>query len=356
MTESELMDPTSTLRRIIAGEDISRSEMRSMMGSFMDGALTEIEKAALLVALATKGETADEIAGAAEAMRDRYVPVKHSVVGVVDTCGTGGDGKGTFNISTAAALVTAAAGIPVAKHGNRSVSSRSGSADVLEALGVVPESAPDAAAEALETLGICFMFAPVFHPAMREVIPVRTALGVRTLFNVVGPLTNPAGAKRQVMGVYSKSLVEVIARVQRDLGAEHAMVVHGSDGLDELTTTGSTHVAEVRDGEIEIHDVTPEAFGLTAVAPEALLGGDPDENARLLEAVLGGEQGPLAEITAFNAGAAIYVGGKSESLHDGVNLALEVLLSGAAMQTLENLRAFSKDRAGEPGGGPGGKP
>jgi anthranilate phosphoribosyltransferase len=344
MSESHHLEPVETLRRIIAGESLSRSEMRDVMGSLMDGELVEIEKAALLVALATKGETVDEIAGAAEAMRDRYVPVEHAVEGVVDTCGTGGDGKGTFNISTAAALVTAAAGVPVAKHGNRSVSSRSGSADVLEALGVVPESAPEAAAKALEELGICFMFAPVFHPAMREVMPVRKALGIRTLFNVVGPLTNPAGATRQVMGVYARPLVEVIARVLRDLGTEHALVVHGSDGLDELTTTGSSHVAEVREGEIESRDVTPQEAGLGTVAPGDLLGGDPKENARLLEAVIAGEQGSLAEITALNAGAAIYVGGRAESLRDGVQLALEVLASGAAVRTLESLRSFSKRR------------
>jgi anthranilate phosphoribosyltransferase len=351
MTEHDPLDTTVALRRIIAGEDLSRGEMRSMMGSLMDGELVAIEKAALLVALATKGETADEIAGAAEAMRERCVPVEHSVKGVVDTCGTGGDGKGTFNISTAAALVTAAAGVPVAKHGNRSVSSRSGSADVLEALGVVPESSPVAAARALEKVGICFMFAPVFHPAMREVMPVRRALGVRTLFNVVGPLTNPAGVTRQVMGVYSQPLVVVIARVLRDLGAEHAIVVHGCDGLDELTTTGGTHVAEVENGEIEIHDVRPPDFGLEAVAPEALRGGEPEENARILEAILGGEPGPLADVTALNAGAAIYVGGRAESLREGVKLALEVLASGAAVRTLDGLRNVSRQRDADPDNG-----
>jgi anthranilate phosphoribosyltransferase len=300
MTEHDPLDTTVALRRIIAGEDLSRGEMRSMMGSLMDGELVEIEKAALLVALATKGETADEIAGAAEAMRERCVPVEHSVKGVVDTCGTGGDGKGTFNISTA---------------------------------------------------GICFMFAPVFHPAMREVMPVRRALGVRTLFNVVGPLTNPAGVTRQVMGVYSQPLVVVIARVLRDLGAEHAIVVHGCDGLDELTTTGGTHVAEVENGEIEIHDVRPPDFGLEAVAPEALRGGEPEENARILEAILGGEPGPLADVTALNAGAAIYVGGRAESLREGVKLALEVLASGAAVRTLDGLRNVSRQRDADPDNG-----
>ena len=221
------------------------------------------------------------------------------------------------------------------------MSSRSGSADVLEALGVRPESAPDAAARALEQIGICFMFAPVFHPAMREVMPVRKALGVRTLFNVVGPLTNPAGAKRQVVGVYSRELVEVIACVLRDLGAEHAMVVHGSDGLDELTTTGSTHVAEVLGGEIQSRSVRPQEFRLATVPPEALQGGEPKLNARLLERVLGGEPGPLAEITALNAGAAIYVGGKADSLRDGVQIALGVLESGASTEILDALRRFS---------------
>jgi len=319
----------------------------------MDGDLSQIQMAALLVALASKGETADEITGAAEAMRQRAVAVSHRVQGVVDTCGTGGDGKGTFNISTAAALVTAAAGVPVAKHGNRSVSSQSGSADVLEALGIAPESTPDAAAQALADIGICFMFAPLFHPAMREVMPVRQALGVRTLFNVVGPLTNPAGAKRQVMGVYARELVDVIATVLRDLGSEHALVVHGADGLDELTVTGTTHVAEVRRGRIEQRDVTPKDFGLKVAAPEALHGGDPAENARLLEALLDGEDGALADVTALNAGAAIYVGGKAESVRDGVLVARNAIASGAARETLEALRSVSSRNSRSDGGDDG---
>jgi anthranilate phosphoribosyltransferase len=344
-TDESRLAPVDALRRVIAGENLGRAEMRTLMGALMDGELTQIHKAALLVALATKGETSDEIAGAAEAMRLRSVPVEHQVEGVVDTCGTGGDGMHTFNISTAAALVTAAAGVPVAKHGNRSVSSRSGSADVLEALGVDVESTAEAAARSLEQIGICFMFAPIFHPAMREVMPVRRALGVRTLFNVVGPLTNPAGAERQVIGVYARELVEVIARVLRDLGTKRAMVVHGSDGLDELTTTGTTWVAEVHGGVVDVRSITPDMFRLKTVAPDDLLGGSADENARRMEALLGGEQGPLAEVTALNAGAAIYVAEKAPSVLEGIEVAQEVLASGAALETLEDLRRFSDPSA-----------
>jgi anthranilate phosphoribosyltransferase len=316
--------------------------MRALIGQLMDGRLGEAEKAALLVALAAKGETAEEITGAAEAMRERVLPVPHTVAGVVDTCGTGGDGKGTFNISTAAALVAAAATVPIAKHGNRSVSSRSGSADILEALGIAPESTPEMAAKSLGEVGICFLFAPSYHPAMKEVMSVRRALGVRTIFNVLGPLTNPAGAARQLVGVYSRPLVEIIATVLRDLGAEHALVVHGSDGLDEVTTSGVTHAAEVRNGEIDSLEIRPEQLGCPEAAPGELKGGDPAENAGLLEAVFAGEEGPLADITVLNAGAAIYVGGRAASLGEGSVIAREILRSGAARRKLEELRAFTR--------------
>jgi anthranilate phosphoribosyltransferase len=306
----------------------------------MDGELSEPMKAALLVAFAMKGEAVSEITGAALAMRRRWVPIPHHLPDVVDTCGTGGDGKGTFNISTAAALVAAAAGAKVAKHGNRSVSSRSGSADVLAALGVSIETKPESAARALTTLGISFLFAPRLHPAMKEVMPVRRELGVRTIFNVLGPLTNPAGARRQLMGVYAQELVVPIAHVQKELGAVHAMIVHGSDGLDELTTTGSSQVAELKNGEVVSYEFNPEDLGIALAQPEDLLGGEPEENAAIFRQVLAGEPGPLAEITALNAGTALYVAGVAHDLADGLAKAREVLENGAAERKLAELCSF----------------
>ncbi len=326
------------LRRWLARDDLSRQETEELFGALMDGELSETMKAAMLVALVMKGEAPSEIAGAAAAMRERVIAIPHNVDRAVDTCGTGGDGKGTFNISTAAALVAAAAGVPVAKHGNRSVSSRSGSADVLDALGVSIDATPEQAGQALESIGIAFLFAPKLHPAMKEVMPVRQELGVRTIFNVLGPLTNPAGARRQVMGVYAEHLVEIIGRVQLELGCEHALVVHGSDGLDEITTTGSTRIAEVRDGEISVYDFEPSDLGIARARPEDLRGGSPEDNAELLSAVLAGEDGPLADITALNAGAALYAGGVASDLAGGLAHAREAIASGAAAHKLEELK------------------
>jgi anthranilate phosphoribosyltransferase len=297
-------------------------------------------KAGLLVALRMKGESVAEIAGAASAMRSRAIPIPHRRERVVDTCGTGGDGRGTFNISTAAALVAAGAGVPVAKHGNRSVSSRSGSADVLAALGVNLDIDAATAGRALDAIGIAFLFAPLLHPAMREVMPVRRDLGLRTLFNLLGPLTNPAGAKRQLMGVYGAALVEPIGNVLAELGAEHALVVHG-DGYDEITLTGSTRIAEVRNGAVTVFTLEPETLGLSRVPPEALAGGGPEENALAMERILAGEPGPLTDVTALNAGAAIYVAGLAESLAEGLVLARASLASGAAAAKLEALREFT---------------
>jgi anthranilate phosphoribosyltransferase len=285
-----------------------------------------------------KGESAEEIAGAAAAMRGRVVPIPHRRPDALDTCGTGGDGQGTFNVSTAAALVAAAGGAAVAKHGNRSVSSRSGSADVLAALGVGLETTPEQAGRLLDTIGIAFLFAPLLHPAMRQIMPVRRALGVRTVFNLLGPLTNPAGARRQVLGVYRGDLVEVVARVLAALGSEHALVVHGHDGLDEITTTGPTRVAEVRGGSVNTWTLEPEEVGCRRARLEALRGGAPEENARLMSAVLAGEEGPLADITALNAGAALWVAGLAADLAAGVERARAVLASGAAARKLDELR------------------
>ena len=328
------------MNRWLARENLSRAETEELFGALMDGELSEAMKAAMLVALAMKGEAPSEIAGAAAAMRRRVIAIPHQIERVVDTCGTGGDGKGTFNISTAAALMAAAAGVPVAKHGNRSVSSRSGSADVLTALGVAIDKTPEEAGDALESIGIAFLFAPKLHPAMKEVMPVRQELGVRTLFNVLGPLTNPAGARRQVMGVYAEPLVEVIGQVQLELGCEHALVVHGSDGLDEITTTGPTRIAEVQGGKVEVYDLDPRDLGLEQARPKDLLGGSPEDNAELFTRALSGAGGPLADVTALNAAAAIYAGGVAPDLPDGLARAREAIHSGAAAGKLEELRQW----------------
>ncbi len=341
------LDLTTLLRTAIAGEDLPSETVEELFGRLMDGELSEVWKSAFLVALAAKGESVSEIAGAARAMRARAARVEHSSSGVIDTCGTGGDGRGTFNISTAAALVAAAGGARVAKHGNRAVSSRSGSADVLAALGVRLSGYTEALGRCLDEVGIVFLFAPMLHPAMAQVMPVRKELGVRTLFNVLGPLTNPAGAKRQLIGVFSPDLVEPIARVLRELGSEHALVVHG-DGLDEMTTTGPTAVAEVRDGEVRTYEVRPGDFGIAEAQAEALAGGDPERNVELMRGVLDGEGGALADITCLNAGAALYVAGRADSLATGVAAASEVQASGAAAAKLTELVGWT---GWEDGGG-----
>ncbi len=333
---------TAALERLIAGDSLGRDEMEELMGRLMDGELSEPAKAALLAALATKGETVAEIAGAAAAMRQRVIAIPHRRQRVVDTCGTGGDGKGTFNISTAAALVAAAAGAAVAKHGNRSVSSRSGSADVLAALGVEIETSPERAGASLDEIGIAFLFAPGLHPAMREVVPVRKALGVRTIFNVLGPLTNPAGARRQVVGVYSAGLVERVARVLAELGVEHALVVHGEDGLDEITTTGATLVGEVRAGAVRTWSLDPRPLGIARASPRDLAGGEPQDNARAMERLLAGEPGPLADVVALNAAAALRVSGVADDLASGLELARAAIADGAAARKLDELRRSSR--------------
>ena len=338
------------LRRVIGGEDLSREEVRELFGALMDGALSEVHKSAVLVALAAKGESPEEIAGAAEAMRERVIAIPHGRTDAVDTCGTGGDGKGTFNVSTAAALVAAAGGAPIAKHGNRSVSSRSGSADVLAELGLDLELEPEALGRALDEVGIAFLFAPRLHPAMKEVMPVRRELGVRTLFNLLGPLTNPAGARRQLLGVYSAELVEPIGRVLLELGTDHALVVHGSDGLDELTTTGPSTVCEVRGGELGVYELEPERYGLPRRSIAELAGGDPGQNARMLREVLEGRGSrALAEITMLNAGAALYAAGLAPDLGSGVERAGALLEEGAGAEVLDRLVRFGRDGTSESG-------
>jgi anthranilate phosphoribosyltransferase len=311
----------------------------------MGGQATPAQIAGFLIALRMKGETVEEITGCARAMRAHVTPALPQHETLVDTAGTGGDGAHTFNISTSAALVAAAAGAFVAKHGNRAVSSRSGSADVLEALGVRIDLTPEDVAACIDEVGFGFMFAQAHHPAMRHAGPVRRELGVRTVFNLLGPLTNPAGARRQVVGVYARDLVEPIAQALAALGCEHALVAHGAGGLDELTPTGENLVAEGRDGEFTISTVDPREFGAGPGVPADLGGGDAADNAAIVRTVFDGETGPRRDAVILNAGAALYVAGVSDSLEQGVYAARDAIDDGRAAATLGRLIAFTAARA-----------
>ncbi len=326
----------AALGAVVEGRTLGMDEARGAMGAVMDGEATPAQLAALLVALRMRGETVEELAGFAAAMRDRVLRVE-APRGTIDTCGTGGDRSGTFNISTAAALVVAAAGVPVAKHGNRAITSHSGSADVLEALGVRTDHDADSAAEALRTDGFAFLFAPGFHPAMKHAGPTRREIGVRTAFNLLGPLTNPAGARRQVIGVGDAAAAPRIAEVLRLLGCEHGLVVHGQ-GLDELPLDGTGVLYDVTPGGIERREIVAESVGLAAAPVAALAGGTPEENARLVESVLAGERGPRRDVVLLNAGAALLVAGRSPTLEEGVTLAASTIDSGAAAALLARLR------------------
>ncbi len=329
------------LNKLCGKGHLSREEAKSAMAAIMDGEVTPAQIGAFLVALKMKGETADEIYGCAEAMRERAERVRTVRTGLTDTCGTGGDGQGTFNISTVAALVAAGAGLPVAKHGNRSVSGLCGSADVLEALGVKVDLTPAQMGECLDEVGIALLYAPVLHRAMRHAAGPRRELGIRSVFNLLGPLTNPAGARRQVMGVYAPDLVKMMAEVLLLLGTEHALVVHGADGSDELTLCGETLLCEVRNKTVACRTVVPEEAGLTRAPAKALKGGGPLHNARHAMSVLKGGRGPLRDVSLLNAGAALYVGGLAGDLREGVQLAARAIDSGAAMAKLEALRSFT---------------
>ncbi len=336
-------DLRAAIGKVASGQSLTQGEATEAFELIMSGAATDAQIGALLMGMHVRGETVEEIAGAARALRAKVVPVR-APEGAIDTCGTGGDAKGTHNISTCAAFVVAGAGVPVAKHGNRSISSRSGSADVLAALGVEIESAPETIARAIETCGLGFMFAPAHHTAMRHVAKVRTELGTRTIFNLLGPLANPAGTKYQLVGVFSEQWVEPIARVLGLLGAERAWVVHGADGLDELTTTGISHVAVLDRGEITTFRISPRNAGLPDARPQDLIGGDAIENAAHIRAVLQGNQGPLRDIVLLNAAAALLVAGKAKTLREGVALAAESIDCGKAKGVLDALVALSRDR------------
>ncbi|HUW50552.1 MAG TPA: anthranilate phosphoribosyltransferase [Sulfuricella sp.] len=337
-----MMTPQEALTALLEKRDLTRGEMLSVMRQIMGGGLTPVQIAGILVALRAKGETVTEIAAAAEVMRElsTKVPVG-TEMHLVDTCGTGGDGAHTFNISTASALVAAAVGVKVAKHGGRSVSSTCGSADILEALGVNVNLTPDQVAQSIHEIGVGFMFAPNHHSAMKFAAPVRRELGVRTLFNLLGPLTNPAGARNQVMGVFSKDLCRPLAEALKSLGANHVMVVHGGDGMDEITITTETHVAELKDGGVMEYAIDPEEFGMKLGAVEDLKARDPEEAKVKLLAVLDNVSGAAQDIVVLNAGAAIYVGGLAQTLEEGVRMALHVIASGEAKAKLEQLIAFS---------------
>jgi anthranilate phosphoribosyltransferase len=331
------------LNRVIDGHDLSREEARDAMTTIMQGEATPAQIGGFLVALRVKGETADEIAGCAEAMRDHVLPVRPSRDDLVDTAGTGGDGAHTFNISTAAALVAAAVGAGVAKHGNRAVSSACGSADVLEALGFRLELSPERIERSIDELGFGFLFAQAHHPAMRHAAPVRRELATRTVFNVLGPLTNPAGARAQVVGVYSAELVPTIAEVLARLGARRAFVVHGAFGVDELSPAGPNLVYEVEDGRVWEEPIDPLDLGVPRCAPEDLRGGPPDENARTIREIFEGREGAMRDAVVLNAAGAIAAAGTTPTLREGIAVAREAIDSGAAGERLEQLIAFTRE-------------
>jgi anthranilate phosphoribosyltransferase len=324
---------TDAIDRVAGGQDLDADEAARVLREVMEGNASEAETAAFLIGLRTKGETVQEIAGLAATMRELALPVR-ARGDLVDTAGTGG-GRPTFNVSTTAAFIAAGAGCRVAKHGNRSATSQCGSADVLEALGARIDMEPDEVAACIEEIGFGFMFAPKHHSAMRHVVPVRKALGVRTIFNFLGPLTNPAGAKRQVIGVSDPARIETLALALAELGTESALVVSSADGLDELSVSGTTRVVELKHGRLEVYDVSPEQVGLEPAGDGAVAAGTPDQNARVLRDVLGGQPGTERSLAIFNAGAAIYVGGLADSLAAGVERAQEAIDSGAAVGVLD---------------------
>lgn len=326
--------------KVATGAALSRDEAALAFERVMSGEATPSQMGGLLMGMRVRGETVEEITGAVMTMRAKMLSVS-APEEAVDVVGTGGDGSGSFNISTCAAFIVAGAGVPVAKHGNRALSSRSGAADVLAALGVRIDLGPEAIGRCIREAGIGFMFAPTHHPAMKNVGPTRVELGTRTIFNLLGPLSNPAYVKRQVVGVFSRQWVEPIAHVLKNLGAKRAYVVHGSDGLDEITTSGSTFVAELHSGRVRSFEITPEDVGLRRAAADKLRGGDADENAASLRAVLDAAEGPYSDVASFNAAAALVVAGRADDLKQGFALAKDSVASGKARARLDMLIAAS---------------
>ena len=337
------------VEKLIRREDLTTDEAAAAMAEIMEGRAADAQIAGFLVGLAMKGERPAEIVGLARTMRAHAVPLSKRYDGVFDCCGTGGDRSGTFNISSAVALVVAACEVPVAKHGNRSVSSLSGSADVFEALGVGVTAPPAAVERCLDEAKIGFFFAPTFHPSMRHAGPTRKALGVRTAFNLLGPLTNPAAATRQLVGVPRPEFTELLARALMLLGSERAWVVHGSDGIDEISTTGYTKISECRDGAVNTFYLHPSDVGLTKASSAALKGGDARHNAEMIKAVLGGQPGEPRDVVLLNAGAALFIAGRAGSIRDGIGLAADAVDSGRAMATLETLAKVSSAAPQESG-------
>jgi anthranilate phosphoribosyltransferase len=342
-----MITPQQALARLVEQREIFHDEMLSLMRQIMSGELTPVQIAGIITGLRVKKETVGEIAAAAQVMREfaAKVPAQNSA-NLVDTCGTGGDAAHTFNISTTAAFVAAAAGARVAKHGGRSVSSTSGSADVLEALGVNLDLTPEQVAASIDAIGIGFMFAPKFHGAMMHAAPVRRELGVRTIFNILGPLTNPAGAPHQLLGVFHPDLVGILVRVLQRLGSRHVMVVHGADGMDEITLAGETMIGELKDGEVTEYTIHPREFGLETCGSDALKVWDATQAKDMLLAVLDDLPGPARDIVLLNAGAAIYVADRAATLGEGIEMARAAIASGAAREKLAQLVAFSNRSAG----------
>jgi anthranilate phosphoribosyltransferase len=330
----------TAIARAVMRQELPRELARATMEQILAGEATPAQIAALATAMRMKGETPQELAGMADALRQRVAPIRTHRSPLLDTCGTGGDSAGTFNISTSAAILAASCGVAVAKHGNRAVTSRTGSADVLESLGVRIDLTPESAARSLDILGITFLFAPNYHAALRHAAAPRREIGVRTVFNILGPLTNPAGAKRQLLGVYSDTLVRPVAEVLRELGSEHAWVVHGRDGLDELTVFDKTHVAELKGQEIREFEVDPSTLGFEKADRNGIAGGDPAANAAKIRAIFAGERGPARDIVVLNTAAALIVSGLASDLREGIERAQQAIDRGAAKAKLAELAAF----------------
>lgn len=328
------------VEKLILKEDLPQEEMTFIMDNIMEGKLTNSQIASFLTALRIKGENVDEITTAARVMRSKVIPLGKIDEFTIDTCGTGGDKKGTFNVSTAVSVIAAAAGITVAKHGNRSVSSKCGSADVLETLGINIAMTPEEVYQCIREVNIGFLFAPTFHPAMKYVAVPRREMGIRTIFNILGPLTNPATASGQVLGVFSPALTESMAKVLRNLGTERAMVVHGLDGMDEITLSGDTQVSELRDGEIRTYTINPSDFGLKTSDMSEVIGGDSKKNAQIIIDIFNGEKGSKRDIVLLNAAAALVVGKKAKDMNEGIEMAKEILDSGKAMKKLNEWKSF----------------
>ena len=329
-----------TLEYVGQGLDMTQDHAYKTMSEIMSGDWTPVQIAGFLMALRMKGETVNEISGFVNAMRDKATKIQ-APDGAVDVVGTGGDGLHTVNISTAAALVASAAGIPVAKHGNRSVSSKTGSADVLTSLGVKIDLTPEQAQKCLAEVGIAFLFAPVYHASMKHAVTPRKEMGIRTVFNILGPMSNPASVKRQVVGAFNLEVAEKMVKVLKQTGSEHILLVHSKDGMDEISISDATLVYELKDGDISSYEISPEQFGMEIVDVSAIQGGEADENAELLRKLFDGETGPISDIVALNAGAAIYVGGKADSLEGGVTKAGELLASGEVKRKLKKLVDFT---------------